>query len=206
MTHSAINNAAIDNCGIASTFAPPSVQAPLRFLQLAADERKLQVFMPTPDDPNTRRTNTFSDQVVTIADSCAPSDGFSLDVEGFELYLAPSVVTDFFDDQQVRVTYYAESEALLKRVTGASAVYFFEHTIRIEDGDARTRDAKREPVAYVHNDYTALSGSQRLQDLLTPAAAREWAKHRFAIINVWRSIAGPVVTTPLAFCGCAKLG
>ena len=70
---------------------------------------------------------------------------------------------------------------------------------------ARRTTPNPEPVAYVHYDYTALSGPQRLQDLLTPAAAREWAKYRFAIINVWRSIAGPVVTTPLAFVDARSL-
>ena len=36
-------------------------------------------------------------------------------------------------------------------------------------------------------------------DLLPPDEASRWLAHRFAIINVWRSIGPPVETAPLAF-------
>ncbi len=50
----------------------------------------------------------------------------------------------------------------------------------------------------VHNDYTLKSGPQRITDLLDPDEARRWRGYRYALVNVWRSIAGPVETTPLA--------
>ena len=49
----------------------------------------------------------------------------------------------------------------------------------------------------VHNDYTAKSGPQRVRDLLGDEAD-ELLKKRFAVINVWRPIRGPVVDAPLA--------
>ncbi len=48
----------------------------------------------------------------------------------------------------------------------------------------------------VHNDYTEASAPRRLADLLGPGA--EPTGRRFAVINVWRPIRGPVQTAPLA--------
>ncbi len=48
------------------------------------------------------------------------------------------------------------------------------------------------------NDYTVRSGRQRVRDLLDPDDAATFLQHRFAIVNVWRSIGAPVETTPLA--------
>jgi len=57
----------------------------------------------------------------------------------------------------------------------------------------------REAVKYAHNDYTLKSGPQRVRDLL-PDEAPELLEHRFAVINVWRPIRGPVEEMPLAVC------
>ena len=54
-------------------------------------------------------------------------------------------------------------------------------------------------AATVHNDYTERSANQRLRDIL-PDEADELLKRRFAIVNAWRSIAGPVYTSPVALC------
>jgi hypothetical protein len=50
----------------------------------------------------------------------------------------------------------------------------------------------------VHNDYTAKSGPQRVRDLFGADDAEALLRKRFAIINVWQPIAGPVETAPLA--------
>ncbi len=75
----------------------------------------------------------------------------------------------------------------------------FDHTLRIRRGDIadRTPGMARLPVTRVHNDYTEISGPQRVRDLL-PDEADELLKRRFAFINVWRPIRGPVLDTPLA--------
>ena len=53
----------------------------------------------------------------------------------------------------------------------------------------------------VHCDYTEASGRERLALLLKNADAHtEEQVRRFAIVNIWRSIAGPVLDTPLAVC------
>jgi hypothetical protein len=51
----------------------------------------------------------------------------------------------------------------------------------------------------VHNDYTDKSGPQRVRDLLGEAATT-LIRHRFAEINVWRPIKGPLLDAPLALC------
>jgi len=62
----------------------------------------------------------------------------------------------------------------------------------------RERDAQG-PVRYAHNDYTERSGPQRVRDLLGGEAERV-LRGRFAVINVWKPIRGPVEQAPLAVC------
>ena len=66
------------------------------------------------------------------------------------------------------------------------------------DGEG-ARKGVQEPVKVAHNDYTVKSGPQRVRDLL-PDEADELLKNRFAVINVWRPIRGPVEENPLAVC------
>ena len=62
----------------------------------------------------------------------------------------------------------------------------------------------REPSAVIHNDYTQWSAEKRLCEIL-PDEAKELMTRRFAIINIWRSIAGRVESHPLAFCDSTSL-
>ncbi len=122
----------------------------------------------------------------------------SLDLQGFELALGPTAVRDFDDAAELKRTYDQEVAGLVLAKTGASQALVFDHTVRRIGGDDSSA-GKRAPVYVVHNDYTNRSGPQRVRDLL-PETDAAWAlKRRFAIVNVWRSINGPVVDTPLAF-------
>jgi len=60
------------------------------------------------------------------------------------------------------------------------------------------------PSNRIHNDYTATSAPQRVRDLLGDEA-EELLKHRYAIINLWRPIAGPLLRSPLALCDASSL-
>jgi hypothetical protein len=51
----------------------------------------------------------------------------------------------------------------------------------------------------VHNDYTEASGPRRMQAVLENAGMAATAG-RFAIVNIWRPIRGPVLDAPLALC------
>ena len=122
----------------------------------------------------------------------------SLDLQGFELTHGTTAVRDFDDADELKRVYDQEVADLVLASTGAKRALVFDHTVRRISGD-NSSATTRAPVHVVHNDYTNWSGPQRVRDLLPEGEAEGALKRRFAIINVWRSINGPVVDTPLAF-------
>ncbi|WP_119302497.1 CmcJ/NvfI family oxidoreductase [Dongia deserti] len=122
----------------------------------------------------------------------------SLDLQGFALTHERTAVRNFDDPDELKRIYDAEVADLVLSRTGARTALVFDHTIRRIGGDDASA-SRRAPVHVVHNDYTAKSGPQRVRDLLPPHEAEQALKRRFAIVNVWRSINGPVSDTPLAF-------
>src|SRR5215470_4459615 len=150
-----------------------------------------------PNNIRRRVTGEHEVRQMTIRDGRPLAAEFDLDVTGFEFVEHKTKVRDFFDADELKRVYYPEVEALIKRVSGASRVVVFDHTLR--SGDEAEREAKlvREPVLNVHNDYTEWSGPQRVRDLL-PGEAEELLKRRLAIIQVWRAINQPIRSNPLA--------
>ncbi|HEX4211540.1 MAG TPA: CmcJ/NvfI family oxidoreductase [Candidatus Binataceae bacterium] len=146
------------------------------------------------DEPD-RRT-------VTIRDARAMTD-LSLDREGFILAQRASAVRNFYDAGEVRAIYYPEVAKLLIDLTGARRAQVFEHDVRCE---SRARDDKsvRRPVRMIHDDYTAKSSPERVR-LYLPEEAEGLISKRYAIINVWRAIRGPVEATPLAVCDASSV-
>jgi hypothetical protein len=128
----------------------------------------------------------------------------TLDRNGFRFVRHDTKVADFFNEAEIRATYYPEMEALVKAQSGASRVVVFDHTLRTADDAAREARQIREVVRRVHNDYTEWSGPQRLRDVL-PREADELLRRRFAIVQVWRPIRYPVETFPLAICDAQSL-
>lgn len=53
---------------------------------------------------------------------------FTLDNAGFQYARRPTHFQDFHDDRKVWDEYYPESEAIIKELTGASRVVFFDHS------------------------------------------------------------------------------
>jgi len=129
---------------------------------------------------------------------------FTLDRNGFRFVAHDTKVADFFDEAELRATYYPEMEALVKAQSGASRVVVFDHTLRTADDEARAARKIREVVRRVHNDYTEWSGPQRLRDVL-PQEAEALMRRRFAIVQVWRPIRHPVETFPLGICDARSL-
>jgi hypothetical protein len=90
-------------------------------------------------------------------------------------------------------------ERALKTTVGATKVVLFDHTLRdstLEIGDA----ALRESVRRVHDDQTLASAPNRVKKHLSAEEAAWRLQRRFAIVNFWRPIGGPVLKTPLAVC------
>jgi hypothetical protein len=152
-------------------------------------------YEPPPGVP--QRSGIYAEHKIPVVNARRwPETAFSLDRQGFLFRRHNTAVVDFYDPAEVEQVYFPEIEALLKQATGAEKVVTFDHTLRV--GPARHRKGQREPVRRVHNDYTLKSGPQRVRDLLPAAEAEERLKHRFAIINIWRPIRGPVEEAPLA--------
>lgn len=128
----------------------------------------------------------------------------SLDRQGFALVHHDSAVTDFEDDTQLAEIYDAEAKDLIMKLTGAYRVEVFDNTRRAASDGIRRSKVMREPSAVIHNDYTQWSAEKRLFELM-PDEADALLAGRFAIINIWRSIAGHVETDPLAFCDSETL-
>lgn len=146
---------------------------------------------------------------VLIADGRAgPRTG--LDREGFALWEAPTMLRDFTDEAVIRARYYPEVAALACAATGGRRGIVFDHLVRRREtgrpalGFGRSGDGSRPAaVGRVHNDYSEASGQSRLAKVLGEAAAREVG--RYSIVNVWRSIGGPILDTPLAVCEAASV-
>jgi hypothetical protein len=125
----------------------------------------------------------------------------SLDQEGFEVLRHASAVADFYNEDEVRNTYYREAERLIAEATGADRVFIFDHTVRrrVRGTMDRSEGMPRQPATRVHVDHTEKSGPQRVRDLLGDEA-ETLLKGRVQVINLWRPIRGPLQDAPLAVC------
>lgn len=124
----------------------------------------------------------------------------TLDRQGFRLVSHQTRMRDFYDHDQVREIYYPEIEKLVGEATGATRVLVFDHNVRNADRAQRGEDLSQNPVLFVHCDYTETSGPQRVRDLAQPAEVEDLLEKRYAVINAWRPIRGPIVSSPLAVC------
>ena len=139
-------------------------------------------------------------RVVAIQDARPIADRLRLDEHGFELHSRPTRFTDYFDDAAVREHYYPDVQLDVRAFTGASEVVVFDHNVRSAARAARGEAGVRTPVDQVHNDYTERSGPKRQREVLEAAGRSKLANRRFAFVNLWRPIVGPVQDNPLALC------
>jgi len=185
--------------------APDFIEAPLKYL---ADPERVSVYVASVGGGDTSlHEGDYVMQPVAIHNARARAQGFGLDREGFVLRARASAVHDFYDDREIARVYEPEVKALVREATGAVRVEIFDHTRRAASHDLQQARQIREPASIVHNDYTAHSGPVRLRDHFpdAPEEAEALLGRRFAIINVWRSMRGPVLTAPLALCDAASL-
>ena len=133
-------------------------------------------------------------------------DAFTLDIEGFAFAPHATKVADFWDDAELAAVYTPEVERLVAAHTGASRVVVFDHTRRSTVLKHRDVRRARDPAGAAHTDYTDASARWRLHDVITdPAEAEALLQKRFAIVNVWRSMTGPIEQWPLAVCDARSI-
>ncbi|CAM6006414.1 unnamed protein product [Sphagnum balticum] len=149
---------------------------------------------------NGKREQNFGEETIqtTIHDIRGHESDTHIDVTGFQALHSPSAVDPDLilngTEEQVKETYYGEVAQLLKRVTGASHVVFFDHTVRkVRPGQVDDSPSTRQPVQRVHVDQTPISAHERVK---RHASNIPWK--RFQLINVWRPLKNPVYDYPLA--------
>ena len=153
-----------------------------------------------PDGKLRHRSGEFQEHLMIVHDARPCRDSLSLEREGFVLVDHETQVQDFYDPRELKSVYYPEIERLIEKHTGAARVLVFDHTLRSADESAQVEKKLREPVKVVHNDYTEWSGPQRVRDLLPEDEAEALLEGRVAVVQAWRPIRGPVVSSPLAIC------
>ncbi len=163
-------------------------------------------YMYEPPAGMSRENCEYQRRQVWITDARAIASPLSVHVEGFELWDAPTGVSDFTDEDAIRSRYYAEALELSKSVTGADQAYIFDHQVRRREAGrpalsfGRHGDGRQPGAAgRIHNDYTESSGRRRFDTLPLDEKVRATVR-RFAIVNIWRSIGGKILDTPLAVC------
>jgi hypothetical protein len=179
----------------------PEIVAHLSYLTRGSQTPYSYAYEPPPGTP--WESAEHETHEVRIADGrAAPTP--QIDREGFELRDAPTTMTSFADPDAIEAGYYPEAAALALAVTGGARAYVFDHLMRRREAlcgaltfGRSNPDGVPSANGRVHNDYTEDSGRRRYR-LVLPA--EEDRAPRYCIVNIWRSIRGPVVDTPLAVC------
>ena len=173
---------------------PDLVEADVNYLRHDGRRPASYAYPPPPGVP--QRTGIPDVRRVQIANARQLDKPPTLDVYGFELRSHRTEVGDFDSEEQIRTVYYREAEQILRTATGAEKIVIFDHTLR--SSAAQRAEGTREPVSFVHNDQTFVSGPRRVRDHLPADEAELRLRKRFAIVNLWRPIGTAVETWPLA--------
>lgn len=176
------------------------VTAPVNYVAADSPRPVRYNYPPPPGVPV--QSGRFVAEPVEIADARPVADRFSLDRQGFALVGHRSAFADFRDAAAVRARYLPESEAVVRAATGAERVVAFDFNVRSAAEAAAPGAVVKEPVRRVHNDFTDASGPRRAAAELEAAGLDPAliAGRRFALVNLWRPIRGPVQDSPLALC------
>ncbi len=179
------------------------VETTLNYLADMSERPVYYLYEPPPGVP---WRNTKGDRRrVAIHDARTLVPEPSLDREGFTVARLETTAENLYDAATVRDVYFPEVEQLVKEVTGATRVLAFDHNVRRGSLPARDEHGVQPPVRFTHNDYTERSGPQRVRDLLGADEAEPLLRNRFAVINVWKPIRGPVQEAPLAVCDAQSI-
>ncbi|AZQ84897.1 methyltransferase [Colwellia sp. Arc7-635] len=144
----------------------------------------------------------YSFQEVEIINARTLPEGkiFGLDKEAFKLATFKPTEVDFLNVDAVKDSYYSDVAALVKKETGATNVFVFDHTVR-----RGIKNSNRHPAYHIHNDYTFETGESRALSVLGKDVLARFSGKRMIQINVWRSIDGIVEKDPLALMDATTL-
>ncbi|KAF8180428.1 hypothetical protein BJ912DRAFT_1033010 [Pholiota molesta] len=163
-----------------------------------APEDGVRAYQRTNTDPITgERKRNFGreEKDVVIENVRGKEDTVSLDTTGFQFYKHPSQHKAFKNDDDIQRRPY-------QKVTGASRVVFFDHTIRRHRPGHTGDDTpdNRQPASGVHVDQSSAASIARVHRHLPAEEVPKLLSKRFQIINLWRPIENPAFDWPLALC------
>ncbi|ESK90000.1 hypothetical protein Moror_7930 [Moniliophthora roreri MCA 2997] len=186
---------------VAIDTTPSTVPASLFYFTPPTDGSKPRFHGFRPSDGTPVMNYELVKHTLPIENVRGKEDTFTLDNSGFQFVKHISAHKAFNDDAEIEKEYYPESVELLKKITGASKVVLFDHTLRHRrEGDDGYDPKSRGPASLVHVDQTPLAAHNRVRRHLPEDEAAERLKHRFQIINLWRPISHPALDWPLAVC------
>jgi len=122
-----------------------------------------------------------------------------LDDMGFEKVVSPTRVDQralLESSEPALKLYRQEIGELLRSLTGADDVQFFDCTLRRQETDKIRDPSAQSPHQRVHVDQSPKSARARAAEHVGPGRRFR----RFQIINVWRPLIEPVRNFPLAVC------
>lgn len=157
-------------------------------------------YMGAPPPGVPREVGTLDHRATRVWSGWGLGSDMTLDGNGFVVGRHPTPFSDFWNPEAIERDYLPEMTALALRQTGANRALVFDFNVRHAPSVRGPSRFLGKPARLVHNDYTAVSGPQRLKELMHPDDAARALRHRFAIINLWRPIRGPLRDAPLAIC------
>jgi hypothetical protein len=183
---------------------PDEIAAGLIFVDPKGEPPFLHLAKPSEPDP--KRTRGKYDAIeVAVRNGRRFARDASLDREGFLFVRHESGVADFYDDAEIRETYYPEIEALVKGLTGARRVIVFDHTVRGTHAGPRGSVEVELPSDNMHCDFTLPVAQETVRQIVPPDELEERPGARILQLNLWRPIAGPLRTMPLTVCDASTL-
>ncbi len=161
--------------------------------------------------------NTFGldEHAVLIRDGRPERDHLTLATVGFTLLDHRSVVTDFYDEDQIRAVYTPEVIEAVKAATGAPRVASQGWTMRTSDSadvDAAKQHGYRQgkgnvqpPGTQVHIDAHASSADRLARALHDKNFPEGPGYSRFISFSLWRTFSPPPQDWPLALCDATSV-
>lgn len=177
---------------------PRRVEATLNYIA-RSDEPLYNYYLVDPPEGRPASNEVREPHRVTITSLRDRMQKPSVDVEGFELVRFEWSVRDIYDADERAASFDPQVAEFVQGHTGASHVRVFFPFLRGPEAQRRNPGSITAPAGTIHVDYTHESGP-RWFDALLGADATRYRGRRFAIVNVWCPITGPLRDHPLAVC------
>jgi hypothetical protein len=139
---------------------------------------------------------------VEIVDCREAGGSFSVDGDGFGFVKLPVDFAGFADDDLVRKQHYPQMAEATERLLGRKVTAVLDHAVRLPAPSGRRMRKSgtlRHPFHSTHCDYTPRSAAQQVRRAMGDEALI-WLERRYAFVNFWRPIIGPLRDDPLAVC------